>query len=321
MRILVTGGAGFMGSDFIRYMISTFPGVEIVNYDALTYAGNLENLTELVGNPRYRFIKGDITDRSAVEGVLADGRFDAIVNFAAETHVDRSIADAASFVKTDVLGTHTLLEAVRKYRVPRSIHISTDEVFGSLDGGEATEHSPFEPNSPYAASKAGGDLLCRAYAKTYNTPVIVTHAVNNFGPHQYPEKVIPLFITNLLQGKKVPLYGDGLNEREWIFVRDHSRAIVSILEKGSPGEVYNIGTGWRISNRELTRKILAGLGAGEDMIEPVIDRLGHDRRYALNSEKIRALGWAPSGSFDEHLAATVEWYRTHRDWWEVLRNE
>lgn len=319
MRLLVTGGAGFMGSDFIRFLLSEEADIEIVNFDKLTYAGNLANLREVENDPRYRFVKGDIADSEAVCTTLKDSQFEAVVNFAADTHVDRSISDAAPFIQTDVVGTFTLLEAVRKFSIPRFVQISTDEVYGSLESGEADEHANFEPNSPYAASKAGGDLLCRAYAKTYGMPVIVTHSCNNFGPYQYPEKVIPLFVTNLVEDKKVPLYGDGLNEREWISVRDHSRVVTAILKKGNPGEVYNIGTGWRISNLELTKKILAHFGKGVDMIERVPDRLGHDRRYALNADKLRALGWAPTGTFNEHLAATIEWYKTHRDWWEALK--
>lgn len=318
MRLLVTGGAGFMGSDFIRYLLSEVADVSIVNFDALTYAGNLQNLKEVEGNARYTFVRGDIADAHALGVVLDAQGVDAIVNFAADTHVDRSITDALPFIQTDVVGTYTLLEAVRKFSIPRFIQISTDEVYGSLEKGEATEESPFEPNSPYAASKAGGDLLCRAYEKTYGTPVIVTHSCNNFGSHQYPEKVIPLFVTNLIEGKKVPLYGDGLNEREWIFVRDHSRAVVTILKEGKLGEVYNIGTGWRVSNLDLTRKILTHFSMDEDMIERVADRLGHDRRYALSAEKLRTLGWAPTENFNTHLAATIEWYKTHRDWWEPL---
>ncbi len=308
-----------MGSDFIRYLLAEVADVEIVNFDKLTYAGNLENLREVESNPRYRFVKGDIADKEAVAEVLVGSKFDAIVNFAADTHVDRSISDAEAFVKTDVLGTYTLLEQVRQFKIPRFVQISTDEVYGSTETGECTESSPFAPNSPYAASKAGGDLLCRAYFQTFSTPVIVTHSCNNFGPYQYPEKVIPLFVTNLVEGKKVPLYGDGLNEREWIFVRDHSRAVATILEKGTAGEVYNIGTGWRISNLELTKKVLAQLGHGEDMIERVADRLGHDRRYALDSKKLRTLGWQPTGDFDEHLRETVEWYRSHPQWWRPLK--
>ncbi len=319
MRVLVTGGAGFMGSDFIRFLLNEKADVSIVNFDKLTYAGNLANLQEVKGNARYSFIRGDITDRPAVEHLLGGNHFDAIVNFAADTHVDRSIVDAEAFVKTDVLGTYTLLEAVKQFKIPRFVHISTDEVYGSTETGEFIETSAFEPNSPYAASKAGGDLLCRAYAKTYGLPVIVTHSCNNFGPYQYPEKVIPLFVTHLIERRKVPLYGDGMNEREWIFVRDHSRAVAAILERGTPGEVYNIGTGWRISNVELTKRILESFGLGEDMIERVAARLGHDRRYALTAEKLRALGWAPTDTFDEHLVETIEWYKTHRDWWQGLK--
>ncbi|MBI4281346.1 dTDP-glucose 4,6-dehydratase, partial [Candidatus Uhrbacteria bacterium] len=300
MKILVTGGAGFMGSNFIRYMLLAYSEYEIVNLDKLTYAGNLTNLKDVDRNPRYSFIQGDIADEKvvaeAVKGV------DVIVNYAAETHVDRSILDPKAFIVTDVLGTYTLLEAVRTYNVPRAIQISTDEVFGSIVDGEFSETSSFEPNSPYAASKAGGDHLCRAYVKTYNAPVIVTHSCNFFGPYQYPEKMLPLFITNLLEGKTVPLYGDGQNIREWIYTEDHCRAIDLILHKGKIGDVYNIGTGDRFTNSELTTMVLTALGKGEEMIERVKDRLGHDRRYAIDSAKLRTeLGWKPQYTFNEAL--------------------
>ena len=254
-----------------------------------------------------------------MNSLFAEG-FDYVLNYAAETHVDRSILDPKAFEVTDVIGTYTLLEAARKYAVKRFIQISTDEVFGSIQNGTFTENHPFEPNSPYAASKAGADLLCRSYVKTYSLPIIVTHSCNFYGPYQYPEKVIPLFITNLIEGKKVPLYGDGKNVREWIFTQDHCRAIDTLLHKGVDGEVYNIGTGDEIANIDLTEKILALTGASDNMIEPVSDRLGHDRRYAVDSTKLRTLGWQPQQSFDEGLAYTVQWYKEHDSWWKSLKS-
>lgn len=319
MKILVTGGAGFMGSNFVRYILSTYPAYEVVNLDKLTYAGNLENLKDVEDNPRYHFVKGDIADERAVAD--ATKGVDAIINYAAETHVDRSIMDPKAFILTDVLGTYTLLESVRKNSIPRYIQVSTDEVFGSLPDGAFHESSPFGPNSPYAASKAGGDHLCRAYVKTYGAPVIVTHSCNFFGPYQYPEKLLSLFITNLLEGKKVPLYGDGENVREWIYTEDHCRAIDMILHKGKGGEVYNIGTGDRFTNLALTRMILQALGKGEDMIERVKDRPGHDRRYAIDSEKIKKeLGWAPRYTFKDALTKTVQWYKENEAWWKPLKS-
>ena len=319
MKLLITGGCGFMGSNAIRYFFKNYPDYSIINLDKLTYSGNLKNLRDIEDDQRYRFVQGDITNEKVVDGIVRDG-VDAILNYAAETHVDRSINDPKAFVVTDVIGTYTLLEAARKYAVKRFIQISTDEVFGSIQNGTFTENHPFEPNSPYAASKAGADLLCRSYVKTYGLPVIVTHSCNFYGPYQYPEKVIPLFITNLIEGKKVPLYGDGKNVREWIFTQDHCRAIDTLLHKGVDGEVYNIGTGDEIANIDLTKKILALVGASDDMIEPVADRLGHDRRYAVDSTKLRALGWQPQQSFDEGLTQTVQWYKEHDSWWKPLKS-
>ena len=279
---------------------------------------NLENLKEVENNPRYKFIKGDIADEKIVDEVVKD--VDVIINYAAETHVDRSILDPKAFITTDVLGTYTLLEAAKKYGVKKYIQISTDEVFGSINNGKFTEESPFEPNSPYAASKAGGDHLCRAYFKTYNVPVIVTHSCNFFGPFQYPEKLIPLFITNLLENKKVPVYGDGQQVREWIFTEDHCRAIDTILQKGEIGEVYNIGTGNEISNIEITKILLRELDKDELSINYVKDRPGHDRRYAIDSGKIRKLGWSPEVSFENGIKQTVDWYKQNEQWWKRIKS-
>ncbi len=319
MRILVTGGAGFMGSNFIRYILEKYEDYEVVNLDKLTYAGNPENLRDVEQNPRYGFMRGDIADAKCV-GDVARG-VDAIINYAAETHVDRSIMEARDFAVTDVIGTLTLLEAVEKYKIPRMVQISTDEVFGSIEKGEFTEESPFLPNSPYSASKAGGDMLCRAFIRTYGTPVIVTHSVNFYGPNQYPEKVIPLFVTNLLEGKKVPLYGKGLNQREWIYTEDHCRAVDLILHKGALGEVYNIGTGEGITNIELTRLILHELGKDERSIEYVKDRPGHDLRYSINSDRLRHLGWKPKTTFERGITKTIQWYKDNPAWWKRLKSK
>jgi dTDP-glucose 4,6-dehydratase len=319
MKLLVTGGAGFIGSNFIHYILKKYPEYEVVNFDKLTYAGNLDNLKTLGGNPRYTFVKGDIADEKAVDEVFSKYKFDAVLNYAAETHVDRSIESPRDFVVTDVIGTYTLLEASKKYGIKKYIQISTDEVFGSTEKGSFTEETPFAPNSPYSASKAGADHLCRAYYVTYRVPVIVTHSCNVYGPYQYLEKVIPLFVTNLLRGKKVPLYGDGKNIREWIYTEDHCSAIDAILHKGKDGEVYNIGSGHEIANVDLTHMILAELGKGEEMIEHVKDRLGHDRRYSIDSTKLQnELGWAHKYDFKTALAETIGWYKENKWWWEKL---
>ncbi|MDD5590139.1 MAG: dTDP-glucose 4,6-dehydratase [Candidatus Portnoybacteria bacterium] len=319
MKILITGGAGFMGSTFIKYILKNHPDWQIVNLDKLTYAGNPENLKEVENCQNYEFVKGDIANRGDVEKAIGDG-VDKIINYAAETHVDRSILEPDAFIKTDVFGTFTLLEAMRQHNVAQYIQISTDEVYGSIQNGLFTEASPFEPNSPYAASKASGDLLCRAYFKTYNLPIIVTHSCNFYGPNQYPEKLIPLFVTNLLEDKKVPVYGKGNQSREWIFTNDHCRAIELLAEKGQPGEVYNIGTGWCKENMEVTRFILAELGFGEEKIEFVKDRPGHDLRYALNSQKLKNLGWAHSLSWEEGMRRTISWYKENEDRWKKIKS-
>lgn len=317
-KILITGGAGFIGSNFIHHVLQTYPEVEVVNLDAITYAGNLANLTDVGNDSRYTFIQGDITDEKCVERVFKEHQPAVVFNFAAETHVDRSIHGPKAFIMTDVLGTYTLLEAAKAHATPLYIQISTDEVYGSTRDGEFTEESPFLPNSPYSASKAGGDHLVRAYHHTYGVPAISIHSCNVFGPYQFPEKVIPRFITNLIQGKKVPVYGTGQNVREWIFTQDFCRALDLIWHQGKIGEVYNIGTGQRISNLDLTTKILHLMGKESDQIEYVTDRLGHDFRYALSAEKIRALGWKPENDFDSALKTTVEWYKTHETWWKPL---
>lgn len=318
MKLLVTGGAGFIGSNFVRYILEKYPDYEIVNFDKLTYAGNLNNLRGLENNSRYTFVKGDIADEGAVDAVFSKHKFDAVLNYAAETHVDRSVVSPRDFIFTDVVGTYTLLEASKWHGVKKYIQISTDEVFGSSEKGAFVEDCPFAPNSPYSASKAGADHLCRAYHVTYRVPVIVTHSCNVYGPYQYPEKIIPLFVTNLLRGKKVPLYGDGKNVREWLYVEDHCMATDLILHKGMDGEVYNIGSGHEMTNLEMASMILKELGQGEKMIEYVKDRPGHDRRYALDCSKLRKeLLWVPKHSFAEALKTTIEWYKGNEWWWKM----
>ncbi len=318
-KVFVAGGLGFMGSDFIRYLFEIDPTIEVLNFDKMTYAGNPANVASVAGKARYRFVKGDITDKNLVRRLVKSFKPDLITNYAAETHVDRSILDPSVFIKTDVEGTQVLLEAVREFGTAKYIQISTDEVYGSIERGTFTEDSPLKPNSPYAASKAGGDLMVRAYVKTYKVPAITTRSCNNFGPHQYPEKVIPLFITNLLEGKKVPLYGSGNNVREWIYVRDHSRAVWLLATKGNLGEVYNIGTGYERSNLVLTSLLLALTGKTKAMVERVADRPGHDLRYALDTKKIARLGFRPSVSFEEGLSQTVAWYQANQPWWKKIK--
>ena len=319
--ILVTGGCGFIGSNFVRHVLSERPDCRIVNLDLLTYAGNPENLADLADEPRYRFVHGDIADRQLVDRLLGQG-VEAIVNFAAESHVDRSIHAAEPFVRTNVVGTNVLLEASRAAGVPRFVQISTDEVYGSLGPtGAFSEETPLRPNSPYAASKAAADLLIRAYVKTFSFPGIITRSSNNFGPYQFPEKLIPLFVTNALEDRPLPLYGDGMNVRDWIFVEDHCAAVLAALERGEAGEVYNIGAGNEVTNLEITRLILAELGKPEGLIQFVKDRPGHDRRYAIDASKIgRDLSWRPRHAFDEALRATIRWYLQHRTWWQRVRS-
>ena len=321
---MVTGGAGFIGSTYVRSVVEgRYPSVadaEVVVLDLLTYAGSLTNLAPVVDSPRLRFVHGDIRDAGLVSELMTG--VDVVVHFAAESHVDRSIDGAGDFVSTNVLGTQVLLQTALDSAVNRFVHVSTDEVYGSISTGSWPETHPLEPNSPYSASKASSDLLARAYHRTHGLPVCVTRCSNNYGPYQFPEKVIPLFVTNLLDGRRVPLYGDGLNVRDWLHVDDHCCGIQLVAEKGRPGEIYNIGGGTELTNRELAGRLLAALGADESMIEPVADRKGHDRRYSVNWTKIAyELGYAPQVPFVEGLAATVDWYRSHRDWWVPLKAE
>jgi len=317
MRILVTGGLGFIGSNFIRYMLGKYRGISIVNLDKQTYAACPENLRDVRSDNRYSYIKGDICDKKTVLSAMR--RCSAVINFAAETHVDRSIEDAALFLKTNVLGVHILLEAARKLRVRRFIHIGTDEVYGSRLRGSFAEEDPLMPNSPYSASKAAADMLVRSYIKTYGLPAMITRSSNNFGPFQFPEKVIPLFITNLLEGKRAPLYGDGRNVRDWIYVLDNCRGIDLVLQKGTIGEIYNIAAGNAMTNIKLTKLILKSLGKSERRIQFVKDRPGHDRRYSLDIAKIRTLGFKPQFDFSKALALTVHWYRQNQTWWKKLK--
>jgi dTDP-glucose 4,6-dehydratase len=320
-RLFVTGGCGFIGSNFIRFALGNDSDVSILNYDKLTYAGNPENLVDVEKDPRYAFVRGDIADHKAVDAAFAGG-FDAVVNFAAETHVDRSILDAGEFIRTNVLGTQVLLEVARARGVKKFVQISTDEVYGSLGPtGYFTETTPLAPNSPYSASKASADLIARSYFHTFGFPAVVTRCSNNFGPYQFPEKLIPLFVTNALAGESLPLYGDGRNVRDWIFVDDHSSAILAVIEKGQPGEVYNIGGGNERANVDITKFILETLGKPESLIKHVKDRPGHDRRYAIDSSRIeRELGWKPAHSFEEALGRTIAWYVENANWWRRVKS-
>lgn len=320
MRIIVTGGAGFIGSNFARYVLDTHAESEVVVLDALTYAGNLASLKDLEGNPRFSFVHGNILDVELVDGLFASA--DACVHFAAESHVDRSISDPGVFVRTNVEGTMVLLEAAKKHHLKRFVHVSTDEVYGSLGPtGLFSEETPIAPNSPYSASKASSDLLARAYYETFGLPVMITRCSNNYGPYQFPEKLIPFFISNLLAGKQVPVYGDGLNVRDWLHVEDHCQAIDLVLRKGLPGEVYNIGGNNERTNMEITKLLIEKLGKDESSIKYVQDRPGHDKRYAIDAAKIRRdLGWNPKYNFETGIAQTIAWYLDNRDWWEPLVN-
>lgn len=321
MRLLVTGGAGFVGSHYVRTLLAGgYPGYEqagMTVLDKLTYAGNLANLDSVRTNPRLRFVHGDICDAPLLRSVLPG--HDAVLNFAAETHVDRSITDAGDFVSANVAGVQVLLQACLDTGVNRVIQVSTDEVYGSIGSGSWTEDAPLAPNSPYSAAKAGGDLMARAYARTHGLNVSITRCCNNYGPYQFPEKIIPLFVTSLLDGQQVPLYGDGRNVRGWMHVDDHCRGIQFVLDHGAPGGVYHINGDAELTNLELTQAILEHFGAGWDMVTPVADRQGHDQRYSLDDSALRALGYAPRTRFADGLATTVRWYAEHRDWWEPLR--
>jgi dTDP-glucose 4,6-dehydratase len=323
MKLLVTGGAGFIGSNYIRHVLETHPPDEVVNFDALTYAGNLENLADLERDPRYTFVRGDIASADNLRALFEGHTFDAILNFAAETHVDRSIHLGADvFIRTNVLGVQLLLDAVRAHKVKRFLQVSTDEVYGSLGPtGAFTESTPLQPNNPYSAAKAGADCLVRAACHSYGLDAVITRCSNNFGPYQFPEKLIPLMIANALEGKPLPVYGDGQHVRDWIFVRDHCAAIDLVLRRGKAGEVYNIGGNYDVPNLEIVRHILRILDKPETLIQFVKDRPGHDRRYAMDSSHIRAqLGWAPAHRFEDALRETVEWYLKHRAWWERIRS-
>jgi dTDP-glucose 4,6-dehydratase len=322
MRILVTGGAGFIGSHLVRTLLSggypAFDGADVMVLDKLTYAGNLANLKPVWDNARLHFVEGDILDTKLVDDLVSDA--DAVVHFAAESHVDRSILGASDFVLTNVVGTQTLLDAARRHDLPRFHHVSTDEVYGSITHGSWTESYPLEPNSPYSASKASSDLIARSYFRTHGLHVTVSRCSNNYGPYQFPEKFLPLFVTNLIDGRKVPLYGDGRNVRDWLHVDDHCRGLALVLEKGRAGDIYNIGGGTEVSNRELTQLLLAATGRDWDSVEFVEDRKGHDLRYSLNITKItEELGYSPRVPFARGLADTVQWYRDNRAWWEPLK--
>jgi dTDP-glucose 4,6-dehydratase len=316
VKIFVTGGAGFIGSNYVRYVLRETDD-EVTVYDALTYAGNLSTMKDVDDDPRYSFVKGNICDPSTLEDALAG--HDAIVHFAAESHVDRSIAGPDDFINTNCFGTNILMDAARRLEIGRVLHVGTDEVYGSVEVGSSKESDPLEPRSPYSASKAGSDLIALSYHHTYGLPVVVTRCTNNFGPYQFPEKAIPLFTTNLLDGRPIPLYGDGLNERDWIYVDDHCAGVHLVLGKGEAGEIYNIGAGNETPNRVLVDKLLALLEVGEEMVSYVPDRLGHDRRYSVDIAKVTALGWQRQRTLDEALEATVAWYRDNRWWWEPLR--
>jgi dTDP-glucose 4,6-dehydratase len=320
MSILVTGGCGFIGSNFIRYLLGTPHSATIFNLDKLTYAGNPANLRDIESDARYRFIHGDICDPVLVKDLVRKEKIRTIIHFAAESHVDRSISDASDFIRTNVLGTFTLLEAALSEHIDRFIHISTDEVYGSISTSSFRETDPLNPSSPYSSSKASSDLIARSYFVTHGLPVIITRCTNNYGPYQYPEKLIPLFITNLLEGKKIPVYGTGKNVRDWIHVLDHCRAIEYVLENGTPGEIYNVGSENEWSNIEITHKILNALGKDESRVEYVTDRPGHDFRYSLDSSKLKSLGWKPEYSFEQGLKDTVEWYTVNEWWWHPLKH-
>ncbi len=318
-KVLVTGGSGFIGSNFVRHLLGAHPSVSVVNLDALTYAGNPENLRDVEADfgKRYQFVHGDIRRHKDVEKAIRG--CDTVVHFAAESHVDRSIAKAHDFITTNVEGTYVLLEEARRNGITRLFHISTDEVYGSIDTGSFSETDGLAPSSPYSASKTAADLLVLSYRVTFGLPVVITRSTNNFGPYQFPEKLIPLFVTNLLEGKAVPLYGDGLNVRDWIYVLDNCRALETVLRHGTTGEIYNVGAANEVTNRFITSSVLESLSVGEEMVNYVTDRPGHDRRYSVTTDKIRALGWAPERDFTQALSETVAWYRDNPQWWKSLK--
>lgn len=318
MKLLVTGGAGFIGSNFVRYVLEQHPEDEVVVLDKLTYAGNLDNLKRVAQSPRFSFHRGDINDARVVDELMAG--VDAVVNFAAETHVDRSILDAAAFIETDVRGTWVLLEAARRHDVERFLQVSTDEVYGEVPIGSSREDDKLAPRSPYAASKAGAEMLVQAYWITHRVPVLITRGSNTIGPYQYPEKAVPLFVTNAIDDQPLPIYGDGRQRRDWLYVDDHCSAIDLVLRRGQPGEAYNVGAGNERENLEVARTILELLGKPESLIQPVADRPGHDRRYSLDSTKLRALGWAPRHDFLAAMELTVEWYQKNEWWWRKLKS-
>jgi dTDP-glucose 4,6-dehydratase len=322
MNLLVTGGAGFIGSNFVRYMLEKYPTYKVVNYDLLTYAGNLENLKDLENHPNYTFVKGDINNRELIDYLVKTNEIDVIVNFAAESHVDRSITDPDIFVKTNVLGTQALLDIAKANHIKKYVQISTDEVYGTLgETGYFTEETPLAPNSPYSASKASGDLLVRAYHETYGLNVNITRCSNNYGPYQFPEKLIPLMVTNALEGKELPIYGDGQNIRDWLHVKDHCAAIDLVIHKGRPGEVYNIGGHNERTNNEIVHLIVEKLGVSKDLIKYVADRLGHDRRYAIDPTKIMTeLGWKPQYTFETGIVETIQWYIDNQEWWKNIKS-
>lgn len=319
MRILLTGGAGFIGSHLVKHLLAAYPRYQLTNLDKLTYSGNLDNLKSLAQHARYRFIKGDINDVKKVDALVSHA--DVIIHTAAETHVDRSIKDGGVFVKTNVNGTYVLLEAARRHKIKRFVHMSTEEVYGSRQRGCFKETDPLNPSSPYSASKAASDLLVRSYFITYGMDVVITRSSNNFGPHQYPEKVIPLFVTNLLEGKKVPLYGTGKNVRDWIHVADHCKGVDLVLHRGKAGEIYNIAGENYLDNLTLTKTILRLMDQPSSMIERVTDRLGHDFRYAIDCAKVRKLGFKPMVGFDEGIEATIQWYKDNTSWWKKLKGK
>ena len=318
--IMVTGGAGFIGSNFARMMLEKYPQYHILVYDKLTYAGNPENVRDLQGHPRFIFIAGDIADADKVESTIREFGVDAIVNFAAETHVDRSIMDPGSFIQTNVFGVYTLLEATRKLGVERMLHVSTDEVYGAVHEGSSTEEDKLEPRSPYSASKASGDLLCQAYHVTHGTHVVVTRGSNTYGPRQYPEKLLPLFITNALEDKSLPVYGDGKYVRDWMYVLDHCEGIDLVLHKGQAGKIYNVGGGNERENMTVIYAILDLLDKPRSLIQYVKDRPGHDLRYSVDTTRLKALGWSPRWSLDDGLRATVEWYANNPEWWKKIKS-